>query len=57
LRSIGGEEQEASFDLLKDKLTHAPLLQLPDFRKTFELESDASGVALVTFMQEGKHVA
>ena len=28
--------------VLKDKFTHAPLLQLPDFNKTFELERDAS---------------
>ena len=35
-----------AFDMLKDKLTHAPLLQLPDFNKTFELECDASGIGL-----------
>ena len=35
-------EQENAFNMLKDKLTHAPLLQLPDFNKTFELECDAS---------------
>jgi hypothetical protein len=32
--------------ILKDKLTHAPLLQLPDFNKTFELECDASAIGL-----------
>jgi hypothetical protein len=39
-----GTRQENAFDTLKDKLTHAPLLQLPDFNKTFELECDASGI-------------
>jgi hypothetical protein len=35
-----GQSQEDSFTLLKEKLTHTPLLQLPDFGKTFELECD-----------------
>jgi hypothetical protein len=33
-----GPEQQQAFDALKSKLTQAPLLQLPDFEKTFELE-------------------
>ena len=41
-----GEAQENSFNILKDKLTQAPLLQLSDFNKTFELECDASGIGL-----------
>jgi hypothetical protein len=41
-----GTRQENAFDMLKEKLTHAPLLQLPDFNKTFELECDASGIGL-----------
>jgi hypothetical protein len=44
--------------MLKDKLTHAPLLQLPDFNKTFEFECDASGIGLGgVLLQERKHGA
>jgi hypothetical protein len=41
-----GTRQENAFNMLKDKLTRAPLLQLPDFNKTFQLECDASGIGL-----------
>ena len=40
------DSQEVAFNTLKDKLTQAPLLQLPDFNKVFELECDASGIGL-----------
>jgi len=49
---------KTKFDTLKDKLTHAPLLQLPNFTKTFELECDASGIGLGgVLLEEGKHVS
>ena len=41
-----GVNQEDAFNLLKHKLTNAPLLQLPNFGKTFELECDASGIGI-----------
>jgi hypothetical protein len=52
------DSQEVAFRTLKDKLTHAPLLQLPDFNKVLELECDASGIGLgAVLLQEGKPVA
>jgi hypothetical protein len=53
-----GPPQEVAFNTLKDKLTHASLLELPDFQKVFELECDASGIGLgAVLLQEGKPVA
>jgi hypothetical protein len=41
-----GAPQDQALYTLIDKLTHAPLLQLLDFGKTFELECDASGIGM-----------
>jgi hypothetical protein len=55
---VWGDAQQEAIMLLKDKLTHAPLLQLPDFNKKFELECDASRIGLVgVLLQEGKPIA
>ena len=39
-----GQEQEKAFETLKDKLTKAPILALPNFTKTFEIEDRKSVV-------------
>jgi hypothetical protein len=55
---VWGDAQQEAFMILKDKLTYAPLLQLPNFNKMFELECDASGIGLGgVLIQEGKPVA
>ena len=52
-----GPTQEKAFKLLKEKITHAPLLQLTDFGKTFELECDASGIRIGgVLIQESKTI-
>jgi hypothetical protein len=53
-----GPAEQQAFDALKSKLTQAPLLQLSDFEKTFELECDASGIGIGgVLIQGGKPVA
>jgi hypothetical protein len=50
---LWGPAQQQAFDALKLKLTQAPLLQLPDFEKTFELECDASGIGIGGVLIQG----
>ena len=49
-----GDSQEKAFCELKHKLTHAPVLVLPDFSKTFELDCDASGIGVGVVLTQGR---
>ena len=49
---------QASFENLKKNLTIAPILAVPDFDKTFELDCDATGVGIGGVLgQESKPIA
>ncbi|RDY00591.1 Tf2-9, partial [Mucuna pruriens] len=49
---------EKAFNLLKDKLTNAPMFCLPNFDKAFEIKCDASSIGIgVVLMQASKPIA
>ena len=41
-----GDEQESAFQLIKYKLTHAPVLTLPNLDLIFEIECDTSSMKI-----------
>ena len=55
---VWGDKQQQAFEDIKAKLTQAPVLDLPNFEKTFKLECDASRVGVgAVLLQEGHPIA
>jgi len=46
-------EQQNTFDILKEKLISAAILNYPDFRRQFLITTDASDYAIGTVLLQG----
>ena len=44
-----------AFNEVKQKMTEAPVMRLPDFTKPFEVESDASGIGIGGVLSQKRH--
>ena len=46
------EEAEKRLNILKEKITEQSIMVLPDFRKTFQVRCDVSGVAIGAVLRQ-----
>jgi hypothetical protein len=50
------KEAEKGFRVSKEKIIERPILVLPDFKNTFQVECDASGVSIGVFLSQDNNI-